>query len=173
MTPTTQDAGLIERALAARQEVEQLLIMARSAGRRLGVLDRGDDLSLSHEVRQFSLAFSRVPDAPKPGVFQTGNGRHRDAVRELNEAVCALADRLEALSQAATAEPEGWRGIESAPKDGTPFDAWVPDAFGGRRMTGLSFNRRGQLRQHGLLTAAELPRWPTHWMPLPPAPEGT
>jgi hypothetical protein len=63
-----------------------------------------------------------------------------------------------------------WQPIETAPKDGTPFDAWVPDAFGGRRMTGLSFNWRGKLRQHGLLTAKELPRWPTHWMPLPEPP---
>lgn len=63
-----------------------------------------------------------------------------------------------------------WQPIETAPKDGTKFDAWVPDAFGGHRMTGLSFNNRGKLRQHGLLTDAELPRWPTHWMPLPAPP---
>lgn len=63
-----------------------------------------------------------------------------------------------------------WQPIETAPKDGTPFDAWVPDAFGGRRMCGLSFNAKGRLRQHGLLTDTELPRWPTHWMPLPAPP---
>lgn len=62
-----------------------------------------------------------------------------------------------------------WQPIETAPKDGTEFDVWVPDAFGGYRMCGLSFNTRGKLRQHGRLTEADLPRWPTHWMP-PPAP---
>jgi hypothetical protein len=81
---------------------------------------------------------------------------------------------IEALRQPASpeqiAEGEGWQPIETAPKDGTKFDAWVPDAFGGRRMTELSFNWRGQLRQHGLLSAADLPRWPTHWRPLPSPP---
>lgn len=69
---------------------------------------------------------------------------------------------------------DGWRDIASAPKDGTKFDAWVPDAFGGHRMTGLSIGPRRTLRQHGILTGADLPRQPTHWMPLPaaPLPEG-
>lgn len=64
-----------------------------------------------------------------------------------------------------------WQPIETAPKDGTKFDAWVPSRFGGYRMADLSFGPRGKLRQHGELTAAELPRWPTHWMPLPAPPE--
>lgn len=63
-----------------------------------------------------------------------------------------------------------WQPMNTAPKDGTKFDVWVPSRFGGYRMCELSFNWRGQLRQNGLLTSAELPRWPTHWMPLPPAP---
>lgn len=75
-----------------------------------------------------------------------------------------------ALTAARDERAGGWQSMDSAPKDGTKFDAWVPDAFGGHRMTGLSFNRRGQLRQHGLLTAADLPRWPTHWRPPPPPP---
>lgn len=63
-----------------------------------------------------------------------------------------------------------WRSIETAPKDGTKFDAWVPSRFGGHRMTDLSFGWRGKLRQDGELTKAELPRWPTHWMALPAPP---
>ncbi len=66
---------------------------------------------------------------------------------------------------------DGWQPIATAPKDGTKFDVWVPDAFGGYRMTGLSFDRRGRLRPARLLTAAELPRRPTHWQPLPTPPE--
>lgn len=68
---------------------------------------------------------------------------------------------------------DGWQPIETAPKDGSKFDAWVPDAFGGYRVTDLSFNDRRQLRRHGLLTAVDLPRWPTHWMPLPSRPSDT
>jgi hypothetical protein len=64
-----------------------------------------------------------------------------------------------------------WQPIETAPKDGTRFDVWLPDTFGGRRMCNLSFNTRGHLRQDGLLDGFNLPRWPTHWMPLPAPPE--
>ena len=63
-----------------------------------------------------------------------------------------------------------WMPIETAPNDGSKFDVWVPDAFGGHRMCNLSLNQRGKLRQHGLLTDADLPRWPTHWMPVPGPP---
>lgn len=76
----------------------------------------------------------------------------------------------DAATLRALIERVGWQPIETAPRDGVKFDAWVPDAFGGHRMVNLSFNRKGQLRQHGLITPAELPRWPTHWMPLPTPP---
>ena len=59
-----------------------------------------------------------------------------------------------------------WQPIETAPKDGTKFDVWIPDAFGGHRMCDLSFNFRGKLRKNGMLTEADMPRWPTHWMPI-------
>jgi len=67
----------------------------------------------------------------------------------------------------------GWRPIASAPRDGTKFDAWIPDVFGGHRMCDLSFNARGKLRQYSLLTEADLTRWPTHWQPLPAPPSPT
>lgn len=63
-----------------------------------------------------------------------------------------------------------WLPIETAPKDGTEFDVWIPSDSGGHRLTDLSFNRNGQLRQNGLLYAADLPRRPTHWMPKPAPP---
>ena len=86
------------------------------------------------------------------------------------DAQAALAAHNAAIEAAGFMVVPGWRDIADAPRDGTKFDAWVPDAFGGRRMCDLSFNAKGQLRQHGLLTEADLPRWPTHFMPLPAAP---
>jgi Lar family restriction alleviation protein len=73
----------------------------------------------------------------------------------------ALADRLEALSQTANAEPEGWRGIESAPKDGVAV---------------LTFgNGASWSGGYAIQPAGEAHRYPwervTHWMPLPPAPD--
>lgn len=66
-------------------------------------------------------------------------------------------------------EPQGWQSIESAPRDGTTFDVWVPDEDGGYRVTDLYFSKRGLLLRGG--GPAELPRWPTHWMPLPEPPQ--
>ena len=64
-----------------------------------------------------------------------------------------------------------WQPIATAPKDGRKFDAWVPDPFGGHRMCNLSFSAKGMLRQDGILTAADIPRFPTHWQPLPAPPQ--
>lgn len=94
-----------------------------------------------------------------------GTETHREYVESE-----ARAEAENARLTARLGEVKGWRPIETAPKDGTKFDAWVPDAFGGHRMTDLSFNVRGKLRQDGLLTEAELPRWPTHWRPPPASP---
>jgi hypothetical protein len=89
MTPTTQDAVLIERA------AERIL------SHQIG---HGD----TKAVIASSVAHLR----------KTNSDEWREAVRL---AEIALADRLEALSKTATAEPEGWKMIESAPK-GTPSE---------------------------------------------------
>lgn len=77
-----------------------------------------------------------------------------------------LADRLEALSQAATAEPEGWRGIESAPTDGRNVLVFCP------RASDHGYNRiRLTWRKDGKWQGANNTSWPpTHWMPLPVPP---
>jgi Lar family restriction alleviation protein len=77
-----------------------------------------------------------------------------------------LADRLEALSQAATAEPEGWRGIESAPTDGRNVLVFCP------RASDHGYNRiRLTWRKDGKWQGANNTSWPpTHWMPLPASP---
>jgi hypothetical protein len=73
----------------------------------------------------------------------------------------ALADRLEALSQAATAEPEGWRPIESAPTDGRNVLVFCP------RASDHGYNRiRLTWRKDGKWQGANNTLWPpTHWMP--------
>jgi hypothetical protein len=85
----------------------------------------------------------------------------------------ALADRLEAR--------EGWRGIESA-KAGQTVMLWIPGFHGAEVCIGVG----REYEAYG----ATLIEWrdrdtgepfetltgvvePTHWMPLPPAPEGT
>jgi hypothetical protein len=73
----------------------------------------------------------------------------------------ALADRLE--------QREGWRGIESAPTDGRNVLVFCP------RASDHGYNRiRLTWRKDGKWQGANNTSWPpTHWMPLPPAPEGT
>ena len=60
---------------------------------------------------------------------------------------------------------DGWRPIETAPKDGTLILAWVPD---GRMMIW-----RADLLAHGLSarTPEHLKFPATHWRPLPAPPE--
>jgi hypothetical protein len=64
---------------------------------------------------------------------------------------------------------DDWQDIATAPRDGTRFDVWVP-AGGGYRVTELRATSQGSLiDKRGCL--ADLPCWPTHWRPLPAAPQ--
>ena len=63
-----------------------------------------------------------------------------------------------------------WKLFDTAPRDGTSFDAWVASDFGGWRVVNLHFRRNGMLYREGESIPIELPRWPTHWMPLPSGP---
>jgi len=74
--------------------------------------------------------------------------------------VLALITRLRA-AEARTA----WQPIETAPRDGTLVLAWHPH-WGGPDAVRCS--SRGQWTADWLPTCA-----PTHWMPLPAAPEAT
>jgi hypothetical protein len=67
----------------------------------------------------------------------------------------------------------GWRPIETAPKDETPVDLWSPE-WGGERHTnmrrvGLS---KGNVFYDPVESGICCVRGATHWMPLPPAPQG-
>lgn len=70
--------------------------------------------------------------------------------------------RILALTQAA---PDGWRPIETAPKDGTHFLAY--EATGD--MFRAAFHREGYLMCFGGQPCVQTPE-PDFWMPLPPAP---
>lgn len=70
----------------------------------------------------------------------------------------------------------GWQPIETAPKDGTYVDIWVPD-FGGYRVTNAHWaihhwlNGRPQSKPAwGPETSDGPPPVPTHWQPLPEPP---
>lgn len=62
--------------------------------------------------------------------------------------------------------PEGWRPIETAPKDDEPFLAFVPHARVGY-MLACCCGTDGQWRDN---LSGEV-HAPTHWMPLPAAPQ--
>jgi hypothetical protein len=73
-----------------------------------------------------------------------------------------------------------WQPIETAPKDGTVIDVWLGDAdapevdfyctFGTRRSAGWQW-RQGKFRPvHGMHVPV-VGVQPTHWMPLPEAPD--
>lgn len=55
----------------------------------------------------------------------------------------------------------GWKTIETAPKDGTPVDLWVPPHG---RITEQWYDK-----DDGWFSLPDCQ--PTHWMPLPPPPE--
>lgn len=76
-------------------------------------------------------------------------------------------------------EREGWQPIETAPKDGTPILAFHPFKFANDKEDavcdvtawdvrgGFWFNRTASNYYQRCSEGAQ----PTHWMPLPPAPE--
>lgn len=66
----------------------------------------------------------------------------------------------------------GWMPIETAPKDETPVDLWVPNRRDGR----LVNMRRVQLGKHNVFYQAievgpSCVRDATHWMPIPNGPD--
>lgn len=93
------------------------------------------------------------------------------------------ADEIEQLHDyikrnLASPPPQGWRGIESAPKDGTSI--WVSNGFSMR----VAFWADGKQYEHQgsvgggwrdyfateMRSTADLMWAPTHWMPLPASP---
>lgn len=82
-----------------------------------------------------------------------------------------------------------WRGMDSAPKDGTVVDLWcaghpsdidfycpISTPAGGAlrqgRVTNVRWEDDDWRPVHGLSRFHSLTVTPTHWRPLPPAPEG-
>ena len=88
----------------------------------------------------------------------------------LNDLEIALADRLEALAS----RPDGWRGIASAPKDGTRFLGCCPQFSDEpvRVWRWRVFNEPwAHLTGWSVMYGGGYASAPTPWMPLPPAPQ--
>lgn len=64
---------------------------------------------------------------------------------------------------------DAWRPIETAPKDQTLIDVWVPTKNGGVRVTDVE---RTGIDTWGLFDNGNFWEYkkPTHWMPLPAPP---
>lgn len=76
------------------------------------------------------------------------------------------------MTQHQAREQAEWQPIETAPRDGTRFDVWVPSGSGGYRVADLHFNAKGYLTRDGI-QAKDLACWPSHWRPLPAPPNAT
>lgn len=65
----------------------------------------------------------------------------------------------------------GWLPIESAPRDGTPFLAYVKKTHSGlmpkNRVFRISLTKKGWCCGNNYFNESQL----THWQPLPPAPK--
>jgi hypothetical protein len=86
------------------------------------------------------------------------------------ESPLQLAHDLRALL--ALPQPDGWRPIEEAPRDGTPFLAIVDSGLDVRR---VSWGKTSHVPIYGFCLRDQGPEdsdlcSPTHWMPLPPPP---
>lgn len=139
-------------------------------------------LAAAPPVQQEPVAWQmRFPDRDDKDWYECGKDVF-DAVQATGEFV---ADRAEARPLYAHPLPSegGWQPIETAPKDGTIIDVWLGNASesdvdfyctaGTRRSPGWSW-KQGKFRPLGGLKVA-MPTFevPTHWMPLPKAPEAS
>jgi hypothetical protein len=83
---------------------------------------------------------------------------------------------LEKIQQYKPTPPNQWRGIESAPRDGTEVDlwGWIPYDMTEFRLPDCKFEN-GEwfyFRNGEYFPVAIIDYTPTHFMPLPPPPEG-
>lgn len=75
--PTVDEHSEMERLRAVLREADELLEVAYYAHQKMGLEGRGDDCSLSSEVRWYALHFSRPESTPlTPGKLSSGDGRY-------------------------------------------------------------------------------------------------
>lgn len=70
--------------------------------------------------------------------------------------------------------PDGWRPLDTAPHDGTAILLFSPDAADPQVMIGFWTDWDGDTEPGSWTdawTMQEIDAWPTHWLPLPPAPQ--
>ncbi len=157
MTPITQDAVLIERA---RAFAERWHMYEEHRELASALADRLEALSQAVNAPQGEAVAWRYRSAPHRPWFFT-------RFRETAEAEIADGSEVQPLfASPALAEPEGWRGIESAPTDGRNVLVFCP------RASDHGYNRiRLTWRKDGKWQGANNTSWPpTHWMPLPASP---
>ncbi len=132
-----------------------------------------DDLRLSYET------FVRDSLLRTPSRFENDgqwHGEYHDG--EIQLGWMAWQEALKRCA-ASTVAPEGWRPIESAPKDGTSILAWF-SWFGGQcEVCSWADDKQGKPprpywsaiseRTFGVRHARE--SQPKYWQPLPPPPE--
>lgn len=129
-------------------------------------------------IMELLLDVAKPDGGPHRGPWEDGNGEVLDAdARQAVEWIAARA-ALSTQPQQATAEEssvDGWRPIETAPKDGTKV---LLGRFTGRKKAdqeGFCAVDRWHRREDGAgftgFGKFNPTYWPpTHWMPLPPAP---
>lgn len=106
-----------------------------------------------------------LPPLPEPDMG------HQKAPDDCEWETSYSAEAMRAYAAEAVRVAQGWRPIETAPKDGTQILAWAPDFYPGF---------------YGVAEWAEKQDWrpetvagwfwnyatrPTHWMPLPTPPQ--
>lgn len=90
-----------------------------------------------------------------------------------------LLRRLQAFAAPTPAELDPWQPIETAPKDGSPFIGFTKTRFG-RIIAIWSWQKESENKKPNPYFARDgfygktddRANQPTHWMPLPAAPEG-
>lgn len=167
------------------QEVGGVMVTLAALCQAVGLdMQAGGDDELARIMRPEIVQKIRAKQAAKP----TGSALPIATTERPGERGGYFPQEKEPNKQPAPA-PVGWRPIETAPTDSTKFDAWcVPPESPemGVRFTDVQMRGDGSGFGYVVHTAkgvvwqyldardegAGFPAWiPTHWMPLPPAPD--
>jgi hypothetical protein len=119
-------------------------------------------------THDYKKAKADLQDTMVPDI---GPGAMARACRFLNEHNRALEAALQAAIAAQNVA--GWMPIESAPRDGTKCLFLTAEPEKGSPAYNMKDGRvfTGRFKTHGFCLEGAYTRNPTHWMPLPAAPD--